>query len=311
MIPVLGSSFHVWYTNAIIMFIVYNTKRRLLYMGIIIGIDLGGSTTKIIGFQENELKIPTFVKADNPIASLFGALGKFIYDNNLLLTDIEKIMITGVGSAYVEQPLYGIPTYKVDEFTCNGLGGQYFTGLKDLIVVSMGTGTSLVQVNGDEIIHTGGIGIGGGTITGLSSLLLKTQDITQIMDLASRGNLNHIDLQIQDISKNPLPGLPLSATASNFGKVRNLVSEEDIAMGIINMVLQAIGKSAILSSLNSSINNFVMIGNLAKFPQSKEIFEALEAMFDVHFIIPDQAEYGTAIGAALTEKHHVEKKIIL
>uniref|UniRef100_UPI000A827A7D hypothetical protein n=1 Tax=Clostridium sp. NkU-1 TaxID=1095009 RepID=UPI000A827A7D len=119
-------------------------------MKITIGIDLGGSTTKIVGFQDGKLKIPTFVKADNPIASLFGALGKFIYENNIQLNEIEKIMITGVGSAYVEQPLYGIPTFKVDEFTCNGLGGQYFTGLNDLIVVSMGTGTSLVQVNGEK-----------------------------------------------------------------------------------------------------------------------------------------------------------------
>ncbi|GLC78873.1 type II pantothenate kinase [Lacrimispora brassicae] len=279
-------------------------------MKITIGIDLGGSTTKIVGFQDNKLKIPTFVKADNPIASLFGALGKFIYENGMQLNEIEKIMITGVGSAYVEQPLYGIPTYKVDEFICNGLGGQYFTGLNDLIVVSMGTGTSLVQVHGDEILHTGGIGIGGGTILGLSSLLLKTQDISQIMELASRGNLRNIDLQIQDISKTPLPGLPLSATASNFGKVRSLVSDEDIAVGIINMVLQVIGKSAILSSLNSNITNFVMTGNLAKFPQCKEIFQSLETMFHVHFIIPDQAEYGTAIGAALTEECHMEMKQI-
>ena len=275
-------------------------------MKITIGIDLGGSTTKIVGFQDHKLKIPTFVKADNPIASLFGALGKFIYDNNIQLNEIEKIMITGVGSAYVEQPLYGIPTFKVNEFTCNGLGGQYFTGLKDLIVVSMGTGTSLVQVNGDSIVHTGGIGIGGGTILGLSSLLLKTQDISHIMDLASRGTLSNIDLQIQDISKTPLPGLPLSATASNFGKVRGFVSDEDIAIGIIHMVLQVIGKSAILSSLNSNINDFVMTGNLSKFPQCREIFQSLETMFDVHFIIPELAEYGTAIGAALTEEHHFE-----
>ena len=275
-------------------------------MKITIGIDLGGSTTKIVGFQDHKLKIPTFVKADNPIASLFGALGKFIYDNNIKLNEIEKIMITGVGSAYVEQPLYGIPTFKVNEFTCNGLGGQYFTGLKDLIVVSMGTGTSLVQVNGDSIVHTGGIGIGGGTILGLSSLLLKTQDISHIMDLASRGTLSNIDLQIQDISRTPLPGLPLSATASNFGKVRGFVSDEDIAIGIIHMVLQVIGKSAILSSLNSNINDFVMTGNLSKFPQCREIFQSLETMFDVHFIIPEQAEYGTAIGAALTEEHHME-----
>ena len=152
-------------------------------MGIIIGIDIGGSTTKIVGFDNNNLKIPTFVKANNPIASLFGAFGKFIYDNAIQLGDIEKIMITGVGSANVEQPLYGIPTFKVDEFTSNGLGGRYFTGLNDLIVVSMGTGTSFVQVNGDKIVHTGGIGIGGGTIIGLSSLLLKTRRLVKLWNL--------------------------------------------------------------------------------------------------------------------------------
>lgn len=231
-------------------------------MKITIGIDIGGSTTKIVGFQNKELKIPTTVKADNPIASLFGALGKFIYDNNILLHEIEKIMITGVGSAYVEQPLYSIPTYKVNEFTCNGLG--------------------------------------------LSSLLLKTQEISKIMDLASRGNLENIDLQIQDISKTALPGLPMDATTSNFGKVRSFVSDEDMAIGIINMVLQAIGKSAILSSLNSHINHFVMTGNLARFPQCKETFKSLENLFDVHFIIPSHAEYSTAIGAALTKDHPME-----
>ena len=93
--------------------------------------------------------------------------------------------------------------------------------------------------------------------------------------------------------------------------MRSQVSEEDIAIGLINMVLQAIGKSAILSSLNSEINNFVMIGNLAKFPQCKDIFCSLETMFDVHFIIPEQAEYGTAIGAALTESHHANMSQIL
>jgi len=54
-----------------------------------------------------------------------------------------------------------------------------------------------------------------------------------------------------------------------------------------------------------------MTGNLAKFPQCKGVFQSLETMFQVHFIIPDQAEYGTAIGAALTEERHMEMRQIL
>ena len=80
----------------------------------------------------------------------------------------------------------------------------------------MGTGTSLVLCDGDDIRHIGGIGIGGGTLNGLSRLLLNTDDIHQISDLAKKGDIGNINLQISDISAKPLPGLPMNATASLF-----------------------------------------------------------------------------------------------
>ena len=30
-------------------------------------------------------------------------------------------MLTGVGSSYIQQPLYGLPTARTDEFIANGL----------------------------------------------------------------------------------------------------------------------------------------------------------------------------------------------
>ena len=268
-------------------------------MCFVIGIDVGGSTTKIVGISEEGVQKPLFVRAADPVASLFGALGKYTYDNGIPLDAIEKIVLTGVGSAYIRQPLYGIPTAKADEFLADGLGATYHTELTETIVVSMGTGTSLVRVSKDGIQHIGGIGIGGGTIMGLSNLLLKTSDIREIIELAQRGNLSNIDLQIQDITTAPLEGLPLDATASNFGKVRGAVSLEDTALGILNMVLQCIGKSAILSALNTPIRDFVLIGNLTRLPQCGEVFPIQEKMFNVRFLIPKYAEYRTAVGAAL------------
>ena len=94
-------------------------------MGMVIGIDVGGSTTKIIGVDGEGIKHPMIVKATDPITSLFGAFGKYIYDNNISLSGIEKVMLTGVGSAYVNQPLYGLPTEHTDEFLANGLGAHY------------------------------------------------------------------------------------------------------------------------------------------------------------------------------------------
>lgn len=269
-------------------------------MGIVIGIDVGGSTTKIVGIDGKDIKNPMFVRATDPVTSLFGAFGKYLYDNDIALSAVEKVMLTGVGSAYINQPLYGLPTAKTDEFLANGLGAQYLTRLDKLIVVSMGTGTSFVKVEGEKIEHIGGIGIGGGTVLGLSKLLLKTQDIRQVVQLALKGDITNINLQIQDICNIPLPGLPLDATASTFGKANTNSSQEDVALGIIYMVLQCIGQSVILAALNSDIHDFILIGNLTKLPQCESIFPKLEAMYNTRFHIPEYAEYRTAIGAALT-----------
>ena len=74
-------------------------------MKTIIGIDVGGSTTKIVGFRDNEMIAPQFVKATDPVTSLYGAFGKFTVENGIELSDIEKIQLTGVGSSYVTKPL--------------------------------------------------------------------------------------------------------------------------------------------------------------------------------------------------------------
>ncbi|WP_018109615.1 type II pantothenate kinase [Bacteroides propionicifaciens] len=268
-------------------------------MGLVIGIDVGGSTTKIVGVNGSDIITPLCVRASDPVASLFGALGKYLTINEISLSDIEEIILTGVGSAFIEKPLLGIPTARTDEFLANGLGARFTIDLQEMIVVSMGTGTSFVKVKGDSVAHIGGTGIGGGTLLGLSRLLLKTQKIDTIAELASRGNINNIDLLIQDICSKPLPGLPLDATASNFGKVDGNASPEDLASGIIHLVLRAIGQSAILSAVNSNIKDFVLIGNLTKIPQCREIFQKIEELYKVRFHIPQYSEYSTAIGAAL------------
>lgn len=265
----------------------------------VIGIDVGGTTTKIIGMEDNHMRSPLSITAADPVTSLFGAFGKYIYDNDISLSDVEQVMITGVGSAFVDSPLYGLPTDKTDEFLANGLGARHATDIDSLIVVSMGTGTSFVRVDGDNIRHIGGAGIGGGTLQGLSRLLLKTHNISQVAELAQRGNQNHVNLLIGDICNTALPDLPVDATASLFGKADSDSTEADIACGIIYMVFRTIGNSAVLSALNSAVKDFVLIGKLTQLPQCREVFTQMEDFYGVHFHIPPYAEYRTAIGAAL------------
>lgn len=270
---------------------------------IVIGIDVGISTTKIVGIDEKGMVIsPIRIKATDPITSLYGAFGKYLHDNKIKLDEIEHVMLTGVGAAYIDEPIYGLPTSKSEEFIADGLGAKYESKLDRMIVVSMGTGTSLVKCDGENIKHIGGIGIGGGTLAGLSRIMLKTDDIKQITNLAKDGDVSKINLLIKDISAKPLPGLPMSAVASLFSNAKTNASREDIAKGLIWMVLQCIGSATILSSLESGIKDFVLIGNLSLLPLCREVYPAMEKVYGVRFHVPKYSEFCTAIGAALDYK---------
>lgn len=269
-------------------------------MGIVIGIDVGISTTKIVGICDGKVVSPMRVKATDPVTSLYGAFGKYLYDNKILLSDVEHVMLTGVGAAYIGKPVYGLPTSKADEFVADGLGARHESGKDRIIVVSMGTGTSLVKCDGDKIEHIGGIGIGGGTLQGLARLLLKTDDIRTLSEMAVMGNISNINLRIGDISAHPLPGLPMTAVASLFGNAKSDASREDIAIGLIWLVLQSVGQSAVLASIGSDIREYVMIGNLTLLPQCRMVFPPIEKLYGVKLIIPEYSEFCTAIGVALS-----------
>lgn len=273
---------------------------------IIIGIDIGGSTTKIVGFKLTpdcwQLIEPMFVRATDPVTSIYGAFGKFTNHNDIELDDIAEIRVTGVGSTYIDKPLYGIPCVHVQEFRSTGLGGLYLSGLKSAIVVSMGTGTALIYAReGDDMEYLGGTGIGGGTLNGLSRLLLGMDSVKHVSNLAKDGDLNKIDLRIKDITKKDiLPGLPDYMTAANFGKISDLANKPDIALGIINMIFETIGMLAIFAARSHNTTDIILTGNMTNIPQCESIFANLSDMFKVNFLMPENAQFGPVIGAALT-----------
>ena len=278
-------------------------------MSIVIGIDVGISSTKILGIENGKrIKSPMCVKGvEDPEASLYGALGKYISENDINLNDIEHVMITGVGAKRVKSPIYDLPTEYVDEFMANGLGARFDSGLDHIIVVSMGTGTSLVRVDGNDIRHIGGIGMGGGTLQGLSHLLLGTSDVNNVQTLTVRGEISQINMLINDICPDGLNELTTEATASLFAKAHKTNPDDyDIAKGIVWMVLETIGSCAVLSQSNGGFKDFVLIGNLTRLIECKEVFPMMEKLYGVHFIIPKYAPYCTALGAAISYGYQKE-----
>ncbi len=269
---------------------------------IILGIDVGGSNTKIIGLRDGIPMEPIHVRATDPITSVFGALGKYISINNLTLSDISRIMVTGVGSSYINEDIYGIPTEKVEELVSVGKGGLYLSKLNKAVVVSLGTGTAFVNASNNNVSHMGGTGVGGGTVLGLSSKLLNVRSFDSIIDLANQGDLSQVDLSIGDISKSDVSNMSAKTTASNFGKITDTATTGDIAAGILNMVFQTVGLMAVFNAKIAETNDVVVCGRLAEAPHCMETLEGIKALHGINFIIPQNAEFATALGAALSAK---------
>lgn len=274
-------------------------------MSVVIGIDIGGSTTKIVGFErqgeERRLLPPFLVSAADPITSMYGAFGKFLSENDLPLASIEKVMMTGVGSSYYSKSIYDLPCESVREFRGTGLGGLYLSGLDRAITVSMGTGTAIVFAErGKEMEYLGGTGVGGGTLTGLSKKLLGIETLEHLSMLAAEGNLENVDLRVGDFAKSsPIETMPSELTASNFGKISDIATKEDMALGLFNMVYETIAMVAIFAARGKGIRDIVLTGNLAVTPCAARFFPHLSEIFGVNFIIPERAQFATVIGTAL------------
>ncbi|WP_428075031.1 pantothenate kinase [Candidatus Avelusimicrobium luingense] len=275
-------------------------------MSIVIGIDVGGSTTKIVGYTDDGKPVSFLkVEAADPQTSAYGAFGKFVSENGLSLTDITRIILTGVGASLFTKDIYGIPTEKVDEFLAIGLGGLELSGKKEGLIVSMGTGTAFVRAGQNGISHIGGSGIGGGTVVGLCGKMCGATSFKTVTELAKTGKLGKVDLNIKDISSAEIPTLPPDTTASNFGKMEDGATPADITLGILNMTFQTIGMLAVFACRNDRVKDVVLTGTLTQVPFAKKVFDALYKMHGVKFTIPQNALYATATGAALSylKKH--------
>lgn len=277
-------------------------------MKTVIGIDVGGTTTKIVGFRYDDKKTPIlvepqFVRATDPVTSAYGAFGRFTMENDIKLEKIDRAMITGAGASAIEKPIYSVELQKVSEFDCIGRGGLYLSGLNRAIVVSMGTGTAIVYAEnkGDDIKteYLGGTGVGGGTMVGLTRRILGVDNVEHIEQLSREGNLDNVDLRIKDIAGKQYGDMDATLTASNFGKLSDLASNNDIALGIVNMVAETVGMMAVFAARGFGVSDIVLTGNLTTISAIRERMLSMNESFDVNFIIPEMAQYATVIGAGL------------
>jgi len=262
----------------------------------IIGIDIGGSTTDAVLLDES-VRVVT-VEANDPVAAAAGALGKLVSDLHHRLSDISAITATGSGARLLGDDLLGVPVRKVSEITAIGVGGSTLAGKQEALVVSMGTGTAIVSVKGADIRHVSGTGVGGGTLLGLSKHLLNVARLETLEQMAERGDLSRIDLTVGDLAGGPVGNLPADATASNFGKLSSDVTPEDKARALINMIAEVIVVLSVTAARANSLSDIVLTGKLVRVKPFVERITLTRRLFERNFIIPPHAEFATAIGAA-------------
>ena len=263
-------------------------------MGIVLGIDIGSSATKIVAMDESKTILNSLkVSASDPVTAMYGAVGKILCEERMQIADVEAVMLTGMGASYVEGDVYGLPTTKVTEFAALGTGGLYLTGLEETVVGSIGTGTVFVHAGPDGIQHIGGSAVGGGTLVGLSSRLFG------IRDVAEQGNLKNVDWGIAELSRDQMETLPDYATSSNLGKMKSTATNEDVALGLMNMIFQTAGTLAVFACRNVNLKRAVIGGSTATLNQGRIMLGQVGELYDINFIIPKEAAFMTAIGAAL------------
>lgn len=264
-----------------------------------ISIDLGGSTVDLIIFNEKKEIKKTLSFESNQIDR--SNLKDILNQAKLKIEQISDLRITGGFSLNLPDKIENLKVTKIHEFDANGFGGSFLANTNSALIVSLGTGTSMVKVIDGKIKHIGGTGIGGGTLIGLGKILLNESNYQEIDKLAKKGNLKNIDLSVQEIVGGDIGIIPGNATASNFGKITKH-SQADLALGLCNLIGESIGSIAYFASEKYNLEKIVLIGKMVRVQSILNIIKTTSKIYDKEIIIPEMADFGTAIGAGLYKK---------
>ena len=266
-----------------------------------ISIDFGITVTDIIKRDEGVLSHEMTLSKEEPSLPL---LNKLFPDINFK-SDVNILAVTGGKHLNIGNKIESTKVIHVNEIDAVGEGAMKLSGLsgKDpIIIVSAGSGTACILAQDGNFMHCSGTGVGGGTVLGLSKLLLGTIDPVEIAELAKAGNESGVDLILEDVVSGPIGELPSDTTAVNFGKISKIdseISKQDIAAGIVNLVGQTAARIATSVATTYKAKEIIVVGRSPSFNGLKNSLEQAASImgFSPHF--PKNGEYASALGALL------------
>jgi type II pantothenate kinase len=153
-----------------------------------------------------------------------------------------RVGLTGGGAPRLARQL-ACDSVQVDEFDAWSSGARRLlrrrgTPPERFLLVSVGTGTSAMLVEGERVRRVGGTALGGGTLLGLGSALLGRPDFEKIAELAAAGDRSRVDLLVSDIYPEGDFLLPGTVNAASFAKLAlgGDPQPSDLAHGLVGLV---------------------------------------------------------------------------
>ena len=279
-------------------------------MGKVIGIDTGGTLTKLAYLnQEGQLMLEVF--PSNNMALVKDWLEKH--------PEVEEIGLTGGRTEQLRETLQTMKNIEyLVEFEATLKGVQYLLkreghDLEEAIITNIGTGTSIHHMKGNSHSRVGGTGIGGGTLIGLTTIMTGVSSFEEVTKLAQHGERDHIDLLVKDIYQGMDTPISGSLTASNFGKVaiteKAQYRKEDLLATTQGLVGEVITTLSIQIAEQFKSKHIVYIGStLSNNPHLKEVIKYYTVLKKHTPIFLNDCGFSGAVGALLNSIEHQNSK---
>jgi type II pantothenate kinase len=265
-----------------------------------LGVDFGLSNTDVVLVEGKTILANQIIKTGPASAE---ALAAVLQSLGVQPSELGAIASCGGLSRTLPDAFEGVPIQKIGEAQAVGRGALALARLREALVVSAGTGTAMIAARETEAHHFTGSAVGGGTLLGLSRLLLGTSDPLEVARLAERGNPSGVDSTLVDVIGGGIGHLPPDATAVNFGRLVDGAhpSREDLAAGLVTLVGQVIAMIAINAVKAADLPQIVIVGHLPDLKPMRKAFERVWYFYqiDPKPLIPPLSGWATAYGAAL------------
>jgi type II pantothenate kinase len=270
-------------------------------------IDFGGTVTDLVlrrpGRSDVLLALPSATPEPSVAEELLARLVAAAGDGARAALDL--IAVTGGRSWQLPDVLGATRVVKVDESTATAVGALREAPPTPAIVVSLGTGTGIVLADPRSAPQRlVGTAIGGGTLLGLSRLLLGTTDVARIGELSRRGEVARCDLTVGDVVGAGVGPVPAEATAAHFGRIGRNGAEaprpEDLAAALINLIGQAALRLAFEAARFHAARSIVLLGHVLDVPGFRDAIERIPLLDRSYVRIATDPGFAVARGALET-----------